>query len=183
MSAQLHLFQPNKSTATFSRERIYRYTLWRHWSEGGRYVNFICLNPSTADETSDDPTVRKCVKFARSWGYDALCITNLFAFRATQPRVMLAAMDPIGFGNDRWLLKVASEASLVVAAWGRDGAFNGRGSQVRQMLRRYDLHYLRLTREQPWHPLYLPDQTIPSRWYSRGFSTTDHKNKQETLIV
>lgn len=178
---QLQLFQTNARTADFCRRRIYRYTLWRRWSAfgvpplGGSYVNFICLNPSTADETTDDPTVRKCVKFARTWGYDALCITNLFAFRSTKPADMIKAADPVGFGNDRHILKIAAEAALVVCSWGRDGAFMGRGSIVRRMIAHCDPHYLRLTREQPWHPLYLPDNTRPSRWYSRDFLLKNNK--------
>ncbi len=67
------------------------------------------------------------------------------------------------------------EASLVICAWGRDGVFMGRGSSVRRKVARFDPHYLRLTREQPWHPLYLPDQTQPSRWYSEGFSNKNNK--------
>lgn len=124
---------------------------------------------------TDDPTVRKCVKFAQKWGYDALCITNLFAYRATDPRAMMKASDPIGLGNDRHLMRIAGEASLVICAWGRDGVFMGRGSSVRRKVARFDPHYLRLTREQPWHPLYLPDQTQPSRWYSEGFSNKNNK--------
>lgn len=156
-------------SARLSRDRVYRYELWRRWRAGGRYVNFVLLNPSTADEMNDDPTVRKCIKFAKTWGFDALCITNLFAYRATSPRAMMKAVDPIGYGNNRHIIAVAQGASLVVCAWGRDGSFMGRGSVVRRMLARFDLHYLRLTREQPWHPLYLPDKTQPSRWYSQGY--------------
>lgn len=166
---QLELFETKAKAADFCRRRIFRYTLWRRWSEGSGYVNFICLNPSTADENADDPTVRKCVKFARGWGYAALCITNLFAYRSTDPRVLMKVADPVGFGNDRHILKTAKDASLVVCAWGRDGAFMGRGSIVRRMIAQFDPHYLRLTREQPWHPLYIPDKTLPSRWYSKGF--------------
>lgn len=172
---QIELFRTNAKSASFDRRRIYRYELWRRWSDGTRYVNFICLNPSTADENTDDPTVRKCVKFARTWGYDAMCITNLFAWRATDKRELYKVTDPIGFGNDRHILKVARDASLVVCSWSLDGSFMNRGAIVRQMLARFDPHYLRLTREQPWHPLYLPDNTRPSRWYSEGFF-----NKQES---
>lgn len=167
---QQELFQPSSTkTATFDKRRVYRYTLWRRWSDGARYVNFICLNPSTADENTDDPTVRKCVKFARSWGYDALCITNLFAYRATDFRVAMKSSDPVGLGSDRHILKIAEGASLIVCAWGRNGAFMSRGLKVRQLIRRFDPHYLRITLGQPWHPLYLPDNTRPSRWYSEGF--------------
>lgn len=169
LASQPKLFETNSRSASFDRSRVFRYELWRRWSDGGRYVNFICLNPSTADEDADHATVRKCVKFAQAWGYDALCITNLFAYRATNPNVMMKFADPVGFGNDRHILSIAKDASLVVCAWGRDGAFMGRGSTIRRMVSRFDPHYLRLTREQPWHPLYLPDKTLPSRWYSKGF--------------
>jgi len=174
IATQPTLFTHDRS-ATLDRRRVYRYELHRRWSDGSRIVNFIMLNPSTADETTDDPTVRKCVKFARLWGFDALCITNLFAYRSTDPRTIERVLDPVGLGNDRHILAAASAASLVVCAWGKNGAFMGRGSIVRRMIARFDPHYLRLTREQPWHPLYLPDTTQPSRWYSRGYF-----NKKET---
>lgn len=164
MSAQIQLFETHARSADLSRDRIFRYTLWRRWSDGNRYVQFICLNPSKADETVDDPTVRKCVKFAKSWGYDALCITNLFAYRATDSRVMKVAVDPVGYGNDRWLVRIAEKASLIVAAWSQDGVHHHRSAAVRKLLYRFDLHYLRITKGEPWHPLYLPDNTRPSRW-------------------
>lgn len=161
---QPQLFETRETSALLSRSRVYRYQLWRKWGDGDRYVNFICLNPSTADETSDDPTIRKCVKYAKTWGYDALCMTNLFACRATDPRAMKAAIDPIGFGNNRHLLRVADKASLIVCAWGRDGVHRHRSASVRTLLKRFDLHYLRITLDEPWHPLYLPDAVRPSRW-------------------
>lgn len=162
---QMALF-PSTKTATLDRRRVYRYQLWRRWSDAPqfRYVNFVLLNPSTADESTDDPTVRKCVKFARTWGFDGLCITNLFAYRSTNRRALYKVVDPVGFGNNRHILAVATDAALVVCGWGLDGSLMGRGSIVRRMLRRFDPHYLRLTREQPWHPLYLPDNTRPTRW-------------------
>jgi hypothetical protein len=167
ITAQPQLFATHARSASFDRGRIYRYTLWRRWSAGDRYVNFIGLNPSTADESADDPTSRKLVKFARLWGFDALCITNLFAYRATSPRDMMSAADPIGYGNDRRLSEIAKDASLIVCAWGRDGAFSGRGAAVKRLLSKFDLNYLRITQGQPWHPLYLPDNTKPSRWLRR----------------
>lgn len=164
MIAQTSLFETGRS-ARLSSDRVYRYELWRRWSDGSRYVNFVCLNPSTADEYADDPTVKKCVKFAQFWGYDALCITNLFAYRSTSPAVMKKFYDPVGLGNDRHLKKIADGASLVVAAWGLHGSHMGRSTRVRETLRRYDLHYLKITQDEPWHPLYLPDSTRPSRWW------------------
>lgn len=164
MIAQPALFETNPRSARLSTDRLYRYELWRRWSDGRRYVNFIYLNPSTADEHADDPTTRKCVKFAKTWGYDALCITNLFAFRSTDKKVMMAAADPVGWGNNRHLLRVANDASLIVAAWSRDGVHQHRSAAVKHLLRFCRLHYLRLTLNEPWHPLYLPDQTRPTLW-------------------
>lgn len=178
MTAQLELFKIEARTATFDRQRIYRYELWRRWSPGDRYVQFICLNPSTADETTDDPTTRKCVKFAKTWGFDAMCITNLFAFRATSPQVMMLSPDPVGFGNDRHLLRIAANASLIVCAWSRDGGFNNRAAQVCSLLNNYDLYCLRITQVQPWHPLYLPDSTRPKLWReSTDQNTVSNKGK------
>lgn len=148
-SPQPQLFATGARSAAFCPDRIYRYTLWRRWSQGKRYVNFILLNPSTADETADDNTVRKCIKFARSWGYNALCITNLFAYRSTDRRAMKQFPDPIGYGNDRWLLTIAREASLIVAAWSQDGVHLGRAAAVKRMLQRFDLHYLRISPRRP----------------------------------
>jgi hypothetical protein len=165
--SQPMLFEQPVKTAIFCPDRVYRYELWRRWSDDGAgYVNFICLNPSKADENTDDPTVKKCVKFAQRWGYDAICITNLFAYRATDPNDMKAFPDPCGFGNTRYLKEVASNAALIVCAWSQHGSFNCRSSVVKRLLRRFDLHYLRMSHAQgePWHPLYIPDITWPSRW-------------------
>ena len=79
---------------------------------------FVGLNPSTADETNDDPTIRRCIAFAREWGYARLHMANLFAFRATEPRDMMNASDPIGPENDKHLLTLANDSILTVAAWG-----------------------------------------------------------------
>lgn len=142
--------------------RTYRYVLWREFGGlvGNGYVMFIGLNPSTADEIEDDPTIRRCIAFAKAWGYGALCMTNLFAFRATQPADMKAATDPIGPGNDAYLVELAQKAGVVVAAWGTDGAYMGRDQEVRILVPR--LHFLRKTKDgHPGHPLYLPGNLTP----------------------
>jgi hypothetical protein len=143
----------------FSEDRIYRYTLWRSWgtlfNSSERFVNFLCLNPSTATETVDDPTIRRCIGYADAWGYKSLCVTNIFAFRATDPNVMKAHPEPIGKDNDHWLLEVANNADLVVAAWGNNGTHIQRDKSVRKLIK--NLHCLRITKtNQPEHPLYLP---------------------------
>lgn len=125
---------------------------------------FIGLNPSTADEVNDDPTVRRCIGYARAWGYGGLIMTNVFAFRATDPNDMKAAPDPVGPNNDRWLIECARTAGLVVAAWGNDGAFQGRGRQVVEMMRQAGVQLMCLRTTQggaPGHPLYLPGKLRP----------------------
>lgn len=147
----------------FSPCRKYRYTLWREWIGGEGYAMFVGLNPSTADETQDDPTIRRCIGFAKQWGYSALCMTNLFAWRSTDPNQMLAADEPIGEDNDHHLAHCAAGAGVVVAAWGTLGSFMGRYRDVRALLP--DLHYLRLTKGgHPGHPLYLPAKLKPIKW-------------------
>ena len=133
----------------------YRYTLWRRWGPGTHPAMFIGLNPSTADETQDDPTIRRCKAFAKSWGCDSLIMTNLFAFRATDPRDMKAAEDPIGPENDGWLERLAGIAHVRVAAWGVHGFFGERAMQVAAVLP--DFMCLGTTKDgHPKHPLYLP---------------------------
>ncbi len=141
--------------ATFDTSGLYRYHLWRAWGRGERRVAFIMLNPSTADGQRDDPTVRRCLGFARAWGYDALDVVNLFAYRTPRPADVRAAADPVGPDNDRFLLDVTARAGLVVAAWGNHGAWLGRTDAVRHLLADVPLHCLALTGQgQPRHPLY-----------------------------
>lgn len=147
-------------TAHFSRCRRYRYALWRRWAAGDDYVLLVGLNPSTADHRRDDPTIRRCIGFARDWGYSGLCVANLFAFRATYPRDLLGTEDPIGPRNDQWLRRLAGGASLVVAGWGNHGRHQDRAARVRAMLP--DPHCLRLNDGgEPAHPLYLPKHLTP----------------------
>lgn len=140
----------------FSTCRLYRYTLWREWDlMNSQYAMFIGLNPSTADETKDDPTIRRCIDFAKQWGCGALCMTNLFAFRATNPKVMMAQSSPIGHENDNWLACCARDARFIVAAWGNKGRFLGRDEEVLKIVDNLDC--FGLTKEGcPSHPLYLP---------------------------
>lgn len=151
-------------SAVFSECRQYRYALYRYWDASKAAAMFIGLNPSTADETQDDPTVRRCIGYAQDWGYGGLIMTNIFAFRATDPNVMKAADEPIGAANDVWLQGLAGTAGVVVAAWGCNGTHLKRSDAVCMMLPDV-LHYLRLTkRGYPQHPLYLPKTLTPTRW-------------------
>lgn len=141
----------------FSPCRQYRYTLWREWNAALPYCQFIGLNPSTADETNDDPTIRRCIGFAKAWGCGALCMTNIFAWRDTKPEAMKRAQDPVGPENDRWLIEIAHGAYLRVAAWGNHGRHLNRGKRVALDLADslLSLCCFRLTKEgQPEHPLH-----------------------------
>lgn len=156
------LFDMRAGSAHFSACGRYRYELWRHWTMNRRehYAMFIGLNPSTADAENDDPTIRRCIQFAKDWGYDSLCMTNLFAWRATLPRDMKAAAEPVGELNDLTLLRLAKGAGVVVACWGKDGAFRGRAATMCQSLPA--LHCLALNKDRsPGHPLYLRGDLKP----------------------
>lgn len=123
------------------------------------------MNPSAADETQDDSTIRRCIGFAKAWGYAGLCMTNLFAYRATFPEIMMAFDAPVGPENDAILQERAKGAGVVVAAWGARGTHQRCDRWVRGMLPR--LHYLRLTKVgHPGHPLRLPKTLVPQPWAS-----------------
>lgn len=149
--------------AEFSPCRQYRYTLWRVWGDDPRYVNFICLNPSTADDVQDDNTIRRCRNYAKAWGFNRMCVTNIFAFRATDPKVMKAQKDPIGPNNDFRVASVAREADLRICSWGTHGQYLSRSTDVLKIIDG-PLHVLRMGKLEPWHPLYLPNALTPQLW-------------------
>lgn len=163
-------------TTQFSICRQYRYTLWREWDcdlltgtaddlpHSSQFLQVIALNPSTADETKDDPTIRRCIDFAKRWGFGALCMTNLFAWRDTLPANMKKAEDPIGPDNDQWLTDCAKGAGLILAAWGKHGSYLHRADLVVRLLARNGatVHCLRTNGDgSPQHPLYIPADTLP----------------------
>jgi hypothetical protein len=148
------------ASAWISEDRAYRYALLRSWEYGTGFVAFVGLNPSTADENTDDPTIRRCIRFAKDWGYSGLLMANLFAYRATKPKDMMSAKDPVGPLNDRYLQTISTKAGLVIAAWGADGGWRGRDKQVRAMVP--GMKCLHLTKDgHPGHPLYLPASSLP----------------------
>jgi hypothetical protein len=149
-----------KKDASFSSCRQYRYALWRTWDESKPYAMFIGLNPSTANETEDDPTIRRCIGFSKSWGFGGLCMVNLFAFRATEPRDMMSSNEPIGSENDLWIKQFSEDAGVIVAAWGNDGSFMGRSEKITTMLPGLKCLKTNKTGE-PAHPLYQPGSAIP----------------------
>ncbi len=143
--------------ARFDSTSLYRYSLWRKWSASAPRVAFVMLNPSTADATQDDPTIRRCVQFAKQWGYGSLEVVNLFAYRATHPHKLQQVNDPVGNDNDRTLLIAARRAAMLVMAWGNWGQLHGRDRAVLSLLASARPAYcLGITQSgQPRHPLYL----------------------------
>jgi hypothetical protein len=155
------------SGATFSSCRRWRYLLWRRWDEEKPVANFLMLNPSTADENQLDPSCNRARDFAERWGYGTLIVTNLFAWRATDPEMMKAAQDPVGRSNNQAILRAARQSAIVVCAWGNHGAHLDRAATVAANLRGAGvaLHLLRLTGQgQPNHPLYLKADLKASIW-------------------
>lgn len=161
--------------AVFSDDRRYRYLLWRRWSENKPLILFIGLNPSTADETIDDPTIRRCRGFAKSWSAGGFMIANLFAFRATLPMDLFVEKAPIGPKNDLWIRAASDIAARTIACWGNHGTHQGRSAVVMPLL--LTPEHLKITKAgQPSHPLYLPSALTPSRnWPDSIFCARSEK--------
>ncbi len=142
------------SAAAFSPCRTFRYSLSRVWNTHLSTVVFVGLNPSTADEVEDDPTVRRCIGFARKWNFGKMVLVNLFAYRSTNPAGLLVTDDPIGPANDKHILKAARNADRIVIAWGTRGRFLNRDQHVLSILTA--TYCFGTTKDgHPKHPLYL----------------------------
>lgn len=155
-----------QTSAVFSPDRVFRYELRRTWDPMGWVCNFLMLNPSTADEHKNDPTVERCERFAMAWGCGALVVTNLFAYRATDPADLASIAEIVGPGNDEHIARVALEATYVLVAWGEHGALRGRAAAVLELLRsrapEQPLYCLGRNKSgQPVHPLYQPAAAAP----------------------
>jgi hypothetical protein len=147
-------------TATLSACERFRYLLGRRWGDGPPLL-YVMLNPSTADADIDDPTIRRCIGFARAHGYPALEVVNLFAFRATKPAAMRMARYPVGDDNDEHIIAAARRADRVCVAWGSNGCqpeVAARVQVVMPLLRRagHEPQCLAITKTgHPGHPLML----------------------------
>lgn len=150
-----------KSSATLSDDGLYRYDLIRGWDEGTTCA-FIGLNPSTADALNDDPTIRRCIGFAKDWGHGRLVMLNAYAYRCTYPQGLLNVVDPIGPLNDQYLRYWLNKCEMVIAAWGTGINITRQKYLVKLFP---DLHILKLTKHGfPAHPLYLRKDLVPIRW-------------------
>lgn len=153
----------------------HRYILRRNgWLGGSGIVNFIMLNPSTADDVFDDATIRRCVGFAKRWGFAGLVVTNLFAYRATQPKDLLTLVGQnvglaIGDDNEGHIEREARNAKAIVCAWGDNcDVLPHRDLDVIATLRMYDLFCIRRTKKgNPAHPVREPYTDAPILFYSQ----------------
>lgn len=162
-----HAGEGLRSRAVYSACGAYRYLLEREWAAEGRRIAFVMLNPSTASELRNDPTVERCERRARAMGYGAFRVVNLFAFRATRPAELRQAAAPEGPENMQTLDEACTWADLVLAAWGVHGAHRGAGPDLAGRLRArgHVLHHLGLTKEgHPRHPLYVSYTVAPQHW-------------------
>ncbi|MBR2575428.1 MAG: DUF1643 domain-containing protein [Loktanella sp.] len=165
-----HITDLTASHAVYSDCERYRYALTRIWDDSAPRLAFVMLNPSKATELHNDPTVERCERRARALGFGAFRVTNIFAWRDTDPRALRRAADPVGPANDDSLLAAAAWADQIIAAWGTHGAHLGRGAQVADLLRQTGrpLLTLGLTRDgHPRHPLYVSYDQHPRRWSIR----------------
>lgn len=149
--------------AIFDATGAYRYRLWRIWDASTPRVAFVLLNPSTADVSNDDPTIRRCLGFARSWGFGGLEVINLFAYRATEPAALRKALDPVGPENARHIRDACTNVQRIILAWGNHGALNGQGRIVLDLLQGLGtLYSLGQTKSgHPRHPLYVRENALP----------------------
>ena len=147
--------------------KTYRYQFSCEWGDGGRYVTFIMLNPSIGNQDQPDPTLRKCISYAKKWGYDGIKVANLFAYISTDPSRLREVDDPIGPDNDRHILEMMKDSEQVIVAWGA-GIPRPHGIQriqeVLHLLREQDSYCLERTVDgkYPKHPLFLRGDLVPT---------------------
>lgn len=149
--------------AHFSEDRLYRHQLWRTWDYRVKPLNVIGLNPSTADERVDDPTIRRCIGYAKHWGRGGLIMTNLFDYRATEPRDLKMYPYPVSNDNSKWIMDAAEKSSMILCAWGKDGKYLNQDERIIALLwPQFELRCLGLNKDQtPKHPLYQRADTKP----------------------
>lgn len=171
-----------RKDALLSKCEKYRYWLTHTWDDSKPVICWCMLNPSTATAEVDDPTIRKCMSFSQAWGAGGIVVVNLFAFRATDPADLIRAQHPVaelngpgGFcenPNDYWIVR-KSDTHRLIAAWGRKGAFMGRGSAVMELLGKSRVvECLGVNADgTPLHPLYVRGDTVPQRYFAPGRAT------------
>jgi hypothetical protein len=166
--ARRHETEAGWREAVYSDCERYRYSLTVCWERGGRRLLYVMLNPSTATELANDPTIERCERRARQLGYGSFSVANLFGLRETSPARLKASNSPEGIDNISQILTSAIEADRILAAWGVHGAHRGQDRRVLDRLRETGkpLFHLGLTKHgHPRHPLYVPYKVRPERWH------------------
>lgn len=177
------------SGATFSPCMQYRYSLWRWLATDytifkstadmakveqpeprpRKSIAYVACNPSTADELADDPTVTRCINRSREMGFDRFFMLNIFAIRATDPKDMKRAIEPVGLENDEFIRHTVAQCEMVVCAWGAHGKHKDRGAKVLELLKDVDLYALKITKSgHPQHPLYVANAARPFLWRAKS---------------
>ena len=129
------------------------------------------LNPSRADDRQNDPTIRRCIRFAQAWGYGSLEVVNLFAYRTAYPRELKQVADPTGVENDRCLLAAAQRAEILILAWGNWGDLKERDRTVLALMKPYQSKLYCLGKNksgQPRHVLYVKGSVQPTPYSSHS---------------
>ncbi len=168
MITKIHTKGDAASTAVYSDCENYRYSLTRIWDDTTPRVLFVMLNPSTATEVQNDPTVERCERRARTLGYGAFCVCNIFAYRATDPKNMRKQVDPVGPENNNVINIAAAWANDIVCGWGTHGEHMDRGPEIEKILRAQPkpLTHLGLSKAgHPKHPLYIGYKVQPLLWH------------------
>ena len=168
MIRRTHEIDGTWSEAVYSDCEQYRYALTRIWDADARRVMFVMLNPSKADEIANDPTVERCERRALYLGYGAFRVTNIFAWRDTDPHAMRKATSPVGPDNDQTIIEGARWADDIIAAWGAHGEHHDQGGYIRDLLFRTEMpiFHLGMTKAgHPRHPLYISYAQQPERWH------------------
>jgi hypothetical protein len=167
MIRRTHLKGDAESVAVYSDCEAYRYELTRVWDGAGRKALFVMLNPSTATEVQNDPTVERCERRARALNFGAFRVCNIFALRQTDPKLMRAHPEPVGPANDAAILDGCGWADTIVCAWGTHGEHLDRGRQVEALMRGTGAPLFTLGRTRqghPRHPLYIGYAARPEPW-------------------
>ncbi len=154
------------SWAVFSKDMLYRYRLRRWWQDGLRIL-FIMLNPSTADEIQNDPTVERCERRAKALGFGGFEVVNIFALRSTDPKGLYLAKDPVGEANVTAIDAAVLSCDEIVCAWGAHGTLLDQGERVKSLLQNCNrpVKILGLTQKgMPKHPLYISYKVRPELW-------------------
>lgn len=168
MQVASDLLRDDRSSAVLSDDRHYRYRLTRTWDTEKPRLAWVMLNPSTADETEDDPTIRRCIGYAKDWGYGSILVGNLFALRTPEPSELGNDPNPVGEENNRHLRLIANDAAKVMVAWGASYSDNGLGAVRRPFVTSLleevvgTVYCLGTTKDgHPVHPLYQPADAEP----------------------